>query len=342
MIRRNRSGFVLQESTLDRPPRGFTLVELLVVISIIGMLVALLLPAVQAAREAGRRTACINNQKNIGLALIGYEAAHRLFPGFRNRLGPDAATDPIDLTSVSWAVMILPYIDRNDLWKIWDAGTERGDLDLDGDDYDGHVYLKLFGCPSDPSGETGPGSTSLAYRVNCGLPDDPSVSPLPRDYAYNGVFHNHNLPASEVVVSVSQDYISGHDGCANTLLLSESLVGSSVATDGNWTDYFANQVGFGWLLAPDVAELDAWKINDPDIDPDTHPGDTAGTCGSRHSGGVVATFCDGHTIFLEDNIDYRVYQHLMTPNSFEAARVSASFSSPPGLNVAGILDEADF
>ena len=333
---------------------GFTLVELLVVITIIGMLMALLMPAVQSAREAGRRATCMNNQKNIGLALLGYEAANRQFPGYENKLGPDVdniLTIP-DPNPASWAVMLLPYMDRNDLWEIWNAGTQLQDLDGDGTVNDGYVYLKLFVCPSDPPEQTSAGSTPLAYRVNCGLTDpDTGNGTTPPDRAYNGVFHNHNVnpqastPSGPAVI-VSQDYISQRDGCQNTMLLSESLIGSSVDinTDGRWTD--ANyvdtvdneiQLGFQWRLASSTTDLNVWKIYNPDTTA-YDPGYWAGTCGSRHGGGVVATFCDGHVAFLKDNIDYRVYQHLMTPDS-SAACDNDGYSN---INAAGVLDEAEF
>src|SRR5690349_2935251 len=102
--------------------RGFTLIELLVVIAIIGILVALLLPAVQAAREAGRRTQCSNNLKQIGLGFHNHASAYNgRFPGnttlFRN---PAAVQWPFyGLTTPygSWSTMILPYIEGNNLFQ---------------------------------------------------------------------------------------------------------------------------------------------------------------------------------------------------------------------------------
>jgi prepilin-type N-terminal cleavage/methylation domain-containing protein len=101
---------------------GFTLVELLVVIAIIGILVALLLPAVQAAREAARRSQCTNNLKQIGLAALNYESSRRsLPPGSRtadnNYLGPYYAT---------WSVEILPYMELQSLQDIWDPTVDFG------------------------------------------------------------------------------------------------------------------------------------------------------------------------------------------------------------------------
>src|ERR1700731_3796855 len=89
---------------------GFTLIELLVVIAIIGVLIALLLPAVQSAREAARRAQCTNNLKQIGLAFHNYHSANNAFPRA-------AITDKQGKPVLSWRVAILPYIEQQELYK---------------------------------------------------------------------------------------------------------------------------------------------------------------------------------------------------------------------------------
>ena len=99
--------------------RAFTLVELLVVIAIIGILIALLLPAIQAAREAARRTSCVNNQAQIALAIHNYEFHFEtLPPGVTNPTGP-IRSEPEGI-HVSWIVRILPYMEEKTLWKHFD------------------------------------------------------------------------------------------------------------------------------------------------------------------------------------------------------------------------------
>src|SRR3954453_11390332 len=97
-----------EKATTAPLPSAFTLVELLVVIAIIGILVALLLPAIQDAREAARRTKCVNNLKNIGLACLNYESANKRYPPSstiaRNQSYPTA-------NGLSWCVLILPYVE---------------------------------------------------------------------------------------------------------------------------------------------------------------------------------------------------------------------------------------
>jgi type II secretory pathway pseudopilin PulG len=95
-------------------------VELLVVISIIGMLMALLLPAVQQAREAGRTNTCRNYLNNISLAVLNFESAKRQYPGFREPMevtftAGSATTD----IPVSWIVVIFPYLERNDIYNLY-------------------------------------------------------------------------------------------------------------------------------------------------------------------------------------------------------------------------------
>jgi prepilin-type N-terminal cleavage/methylation domain-containing protein len=99
----------MSASSRQRPRRGFTLVEMLVVIAIVGILVGLLLPAVQIIREAANRTSCANNLKQIGLACLAYEADHQtLPPSFNLEQG------------ASWMVMIMPYMEQDNLFKAWD------------------------------------------------------------------------------------------------------------------------------------------------------------------------------------------------------------------------------
>jgi len=127
-------------SKLNR--RGFTLVELLVVVTIIGMLVGLLVPAVQAAREAARQAKCMNNQREIGTGVLHYEIAKQHFPGYVNP------------NNHSWVVVILPHISRNDLWAKY-RGGETPEVEID-----------MLLCPND---QIHNGSAPLSYVANANL-----------------------------------------------------------------------------------------------------------------------------------------------------------------------------
>ena len=123
----------------DRRPRAFTLVELLVVITIIGILIALLLPAVQAAREAARRAQCINNLKQLGLAILNYESQMGLFP-------PPYTTDPYDHNMLTF---ILPFVEQQPIYdryrwdRNWNATENQEAREND---------VSVFLCPSAPRG----------------------------------------------------------------------------------------------------------------------------------------------------------------------------------------------
>jgi prepilin-type N-terminal cleavage/methylation domain-containing protein len=217
---------------------GFTLVELLVVITIICMLMALLLPAVQSAREAGRRAVCFNNQKQISLAVLNFESARGYFPGvvnnFRTGTGIAAASATTTITGttdfvVSWVPMLFPYFDMksvDELWKTSSAWMEA-------------MPKRELICPSNPPDSMAPLDAPLAYVVNCGCydlmqwpsPVGPSIQRYPQ-LASQGVFFDRSAAytstssTSTVAFTprVSADYVSNHDGMSTTLMLGESVM----------------------------------------------------------------------------------------------------------------------
>ena len=260
---------------------GFTIVELLVVIAIIGILIALLLPAVEAAREPARRAQCTNNQKQIALGMMNYEESHRCFPGYANRVGSDEKGAAL---LASWVVPIFPYCEQNDLWQTWSKGEPK------------RPRVSWLTCPSDLIPEGKSDEPWLNYVVNCGRPGD-------NDTAAEGVFHNHTLDGQPVLVTL--DYLRQHDGDAHTLLLAENVQA------GQWTDTQEANVGMVWWEKAEQSSPFRYCREAGDRPQDLKFARPS----SRHPGGAVATFCDGHAQFLREDIDYQVYQHLMTPDS---------------------------
>jgi len=330
-----------------QPRRGFTLVELLVVISIIGVLMALLLPAVQAAREAGRRAECMNNQHQLSLAMLSYESAHKHFPGYvdmAGKLGPGSVAPGAPYPG-SWVIPLLPHIGRNDLYELW----REPRVGRPG----GASYVEVLVCPSHSPSASGPQDTPLSYAVNCGRwdqdeGDGTAVPPRPADFRHNGVFHRH-LPGFTVSghgpeVQVSLDYIGRHDGAACTLLLAENNFERHNIQEYYWTGYVAQyaetDLGFVWM--PPGYQVSINYPPDPSIAGNRW---AYARPSSNHPGGVVVSFCDGSQQFLNESIDYRVLIHLMTPDSEEAEQTAAAqgyaiFGTLP--DYKPVLSEGDY
>ena len=331
----------VRTSAFRLPPSAFTLVELLVVITIISMLMGLLLPAVQSAREAGRRATCMNSQKQLATGMMTYESSHRYFPGYANWIGANHTIPG------SWVVALLPMLEKQDMYNLWatyNGGTNNFAAAPTFNTMQVNPYMKVLICPSDSPDNTMDGWCSYVCNRGCNG----------WNYQYLGVCMDQATPPpagrSVPPVTVSLDYINSHDGSSTTLMLAESLLTNP--TNTNSSQVFVPRVdrktagtpSFAkWTTPPaiagGVAATNAYSLLTPPTSAQnstTYPGiptnDMEAIVGfewsqwsavppakitdkvlSRHPGGVNVSFCDGHQQFLADNIDPNAFLMLMTP-----------------------------
>lgn len=321
--------------SVDRPhrSRGFTLIELLVVIAIIGVLVALLLPAVQQAREAARRTECRNKLKQLGLALHNYHSSANVFPpGSVNGAGDDVNGHNGNGTpgiGGPWICQILPYIDQPALYANFAliASKENEVVDWFGNGTFaatpiGNSHLAAMDCPSHPRNDElmadGTGMEDLArgnYAACYGKGGYAmSVTSSP---AVGGVFGTNSKVSMAAVT----------DGSSNTLALSElqyrlpSPTGPSYQDmRGTWGygamggDIFSTQTGPNSSVSDNVWGCRSYlPENMPCVS--SANGTTALTtvfaaARSYHTGGVHGCMADGSVRFFSQNIDLNVWQGL--------------------------------
>ena len=286
---------------------GFTLVELLVVIAIIATLMGLLLPAVQNAREAGRRNTCSNNLEQLGIACVAYDGAKGKLPGWSNS-HPSAAASVVS-ARVGWAVVLLPNLERNDVFDAWSAATPN----------QVGPHLPLLTCPTSPPDSMD--SATLAYAGNAGTTIVASAIQVKGD----GVMTARKAGTHFNAAQMSLDMITGNDGTATTLIFGEKN-GPNI-TQGNWTTLvndvndvsstqillndtaaWGNNAGFGFLSSTSVtfasAPINSTNSNNAKVYPS-----------SNHPGGAIFCFCDGHTKFISDSCSGNVYGQLLSSDS---------------------------
>ncbi len=337
--------------------QGFTLVELLVVIAIIGILVALLLPAIQAAREAARRMSCQNNMKNLGLACLNYESARRVMPP------SGQVMSKASYNGMSWNVLVLPYVEQGSLdqniaqkiKQIEQNGGQAGGYAL-GDIND--LRMDLFLCPSDTDvkAKFRDGGSSSSYaavagsyigRIRVGTGTQPNCNSGedcvgPRGGQCDAInIDGMMFPGSEV----SMGQVT--DGTSNTMLLGERWYQLRIWTAGVFhnsppprgTTAQYPPTGFTPQKAcssaaknldeqyPLNANLDVvgyYISHDNSTDrPTKTPGAPTGMLfnnfpyGSFHPGGANFVYADGSVHFLDDNIDMGAYLALGSRNGEE-------------------------
>ncbi|QDT63054.1 DUF1559 domain-containing protein [Calycomorphotria hydatis] len=328
-------------SSRERTPRGFTLIELLVVIGIIAILVALLLPAVQQAREAARRSQCKNNLKQFGLAMHNYHDAHRTFPpgliAFDRTNDDPPVTDSnhrFDNNHPGWGLYLLPYLEQTAIY-------ERQDFQV----------KNTFGLLSNPTAANGLDQTLDVF--SCPTDIKPSQQTFTNQAGYYGTSSYAACRGNSTRggQSVGTPFFAKRDG----MFWINSRVRMRDVTDGTSSTIMIGEVSwdqwYGWgasaqvtrgALWPGIAELkcDPMVMRDVNFDrpinlsrpgsPDagvpagfTGPGNDNDGFGSLHIGGAQFLFADGSVHFLSENIDTQpspnqgIYQRLGVRNDGE-------------------------
>lgn len=303
---------LLRPADTRRRSSGFTLIELLVVIAIIAILVALLLPAVQQAREAARRTQCKNNLKQIGLALHNYHDIYNtLPPGVVHKFGNQAVAA---MGSYGWGTFILPQLEQQNLFQTIQAnGVDldallRNTANAAARDYAVFTKLPFYRCPSDTAPDQNtrrewdaPYSQFFGGRpVHLSTSNYVGVSgsrwSTPEDWIVNG-----RDPYGTFWGDSRVQFRDITDGLSNTFVVGER--DWRLGWAANWIGQ-RNYTGTGiWGSRQNLAILDV-KINDPVLQPNGHPAATRGFS-SAHTGGAQFLFADGAVRFLTENIEFR-------------------------------------
>lgn len=338
-------------------PKGFTLVELLVVIAIIAMLVGLLIPAVQAAREAGRRSTCMNNMGQLSKGVFNFATAKDRFP-------PAFSLQPqTPDTSVGWIPTILPNIEQNALYQVFQMNTWATT---------NSVRIANLVCPSRNPTQ---GPAPLSYVVNMGMSDRAAAAGgLPQDYEANAVFFDNYTPTvynngpppaspKAQLPAMQLDFLTRNDGSSKTLMLSENLDAldwialpsaapitapplnaaptefrppqlrdlstlNQIGTTGRyaWWQGFIWEIPQGAMPAYGTAgQIPTDQVLNKNTG--TSPGTDFqnGRPSSNHPGGFLVSFCDSSARMINDDIEYRVYCLLMTPHG-----ANAKYTNLPG------------
>jgi prepilin-type N-terminal cleavage/methylation domain-containing protein len=308
---------------------GFTLVELLVVIAIIGILIGMLLPAVQQVREAARRTECANNSRQLVLAILNFESAYQRFPPSMNsatsrgRLdAPPIISSPTDSDfggDQGWGFFILPFLEQNAMAEQFKTATGNGsvlwELEVDPNmQLVASQVIPAFICPSDASPD---GDFNLSLTHNA-APDGQVYGKANFVAAIGAGDHvdtRWREPITFGIMATNSKTTFGNiqDGSSNTILIGERASRTEEASGAlpservdaygaiwagrirnsrrNERGHFSNDVCTGRLTTGDDSR--SWGVNG------TRTSD--GLISSFHPGGGHATFADGSTHFLPDN-----------------------------------------
>ena len=321
---------------VQRKRVGFTLVELLVVIAIIGILIAMLLPAVQAAREAARRMQCSNHLKQLSLAMINHEATHGYFPsaGWGSAWAPHPDLGPGLEQPGSWAYSILPFMEQQGLYELGSGLISRPFQLANVARLE--TPVSTWNCPSRRAATTypiDPSKSSFVVQPNlCGTltnvarsdyayngggpvarwslgPDSVALAathtwPDPSTYGFNGISYAH------LVVRISEIT----DGSSNTYLVGEKALGVDMYSSGK--SYGDDQCVY---ISDDLDSTRWCNADGPGVPLVDTPGvDLYDMFGAAHPAGCNMAMCDGSVCTIGYDIDPFVHQCLGARNDGQA------------------------
>ncbi|MEY3032654.1 MAG: Type secretion system protein precursor [Planctomycetota bacterium] len=319
--------FLTTATHLNRHRHAFTLIELLVVIAIIGVLVGLLLPAVQQAREAARRASCTNKLKQLGLALHNYADAQSAFPAgtvmHTDRSKPNWCSFPSDgsggVNRAPWSVLILPQLEQD---------TRYNQFELD-------AKFTSFADHGDPHGSTANHAEFLRQNPSFQCPSDPNSISGANNSNYFGVMGAGGIPQKPDICNTATDRYFFTEG----ILFVDSKIRFRHITDGASKTYMlgetkyqlrpggrGNNSHFGWASSTRSVEAGGevtgvlvaarWQINSfakDGSEADTafgNRGPMSGTMGSFHVGGCHVAFADASVRFMNDTINLQTHRYL--------------------------------
>ena len=317
--------------TLQRKAQAFTLVELLVVIAIIGILIGMLLPAVQSVREAARRIQCANNVKQQSLAMLNYESAHRHFPpGFSI---PGRAM---------WSAFILPFIDQQNLYRTidldgpWSPYLSASESNLASQS----VWLSFMRCPSANIAELEVDPITNIEKVpSCYIACSSGLlAHEAGDFPWAGMDAYNGYRESDGVFYAGSKMTMARitDGTSNTILLGETmpdqfLVGVDRSGNVQKVDHW--YIGSDeptWMEAlqsrisnegSECLGSTACPINSLFLGDQTTIDEKELSFGSRHTAGVNMGFSDGHVQFISESVSSIVWAAAGTRNGGEVSNV---------------------
>jgi prepilin-type N-terminal cleavage/methylation domain-containing protein len=316
---------------------GFTLVELLVVIAIIGVLVALLLPAIQAAREAARRTQCVNQIRQLGIACHNYHDSFKHFPPAGETVPPPPTVSK-DATGLSWLAVILPYMEGTNLRNLVNPYARWDDPSNDAAE---QTSVPMFNCPTTGNELSvftdGPGGASeyieystlrshyvgiMGAKSTC---DPAAATTRYPENGYSFIIRAQGAGASGGLGGNGTIVFNGKvsikditDGTSNTMVIGESSWDSGptrtwIVGTLDHSSHDVNGGGHGWLYN---SKNVMWPMHTAYRE---KPGQTASgynsndvSLGSMHPGGAHIGLADGSARFLSDDIELKELKALAT------------------------------